>query len=144
MRTLRLACVLLPLTITVASCTPATVAPPVDEVIFLTAVAPETVQMEALFEGRVLADSRGCLRLDTETRQTVVWPHGFRLQTVRGTLHVVGDHGRAIGSIGERFRLGGGEVPMHDGLPLSREQMRLASDVCPGKLWIVGATESSR
>lgn len=105
-----------------------------DDVIFLVQRVEPTVVMEALFEGRVVPDSAGCLRLAGPDPATVVWPYGARLDglTVRDAA------GRTIGRIGGPFRLGGGEVPaLHTGIPLSAAE-REAARRCPGRFWIVG------
>lgn len=110
-----------------------------DETVFLAqSEAPDAV-MEALFEGRVKRDDDGCLRLDTPDAHTVVWPFGFSLVTVGGELVVRDAEGDAVGAIGGRFRLGGGEVAsLHDGIALAPEDRDRAESLCPGRYWIVG------
>jgi hypothetical protein len=126
----------------VSGCSPVPVGVEADEVLFLVATTPATVHMEALFDGRVERDSEGCLRLDRDASQTVVWPHGFSLQRRGGAAAVVDNGGRVVGTLGGRFVFGGGEVPLHDGLALSAEQRQLIEQRCPGRLWIVGAVVS--
>lgn len=103
--------------------------------LFLTTNVAPTDVMTALFVGQVNADAQGCLRLDLDGGQTVVWPHGA---TLDANLRVHDGQGRLIGRIGGGFRFGGGEVPLHDGLPLTKEQIEAVGSRCPGKLWIVG------
>lgn len=100
--------------------------------------APEAI-MDALFEGRVVRDPAGCLRLDGPDPATVVWPKDFSLEERGGELLVVAEDGGVAGRVGGPFRLGGGEVPfLHDGIPVSDEDRRLAAERCPGRYWIVG------
>lgn len=110
------------------------------EVLFLTETVPATMHMQALYEGNVIADAAGCLRLTGMGLQhTVVWPFGFELRRRMGVATVVDPAGRVIGEIGGAFALGGGEIPtLHDGIPLSDAQRALARDRCPGRYWIVG------
>lgn len=110
-----------------------------DETVFLAqSEAPDAV-MEALFEGRVARDDDGCLRLDTPDAHTVVWPFGFSLTADDGELVVRDAGGDAVGAIGSRFRLGGGEVAaLHDGIALAPEDRDRAESLCPGRYWIVG------
>jgi hypothetical protein len=106
-------------------------------------VAPNAV-MDALFQGRVVADAAGCLRLDSPDRVTVIWPRGFTLEpraggSPAGGLQVHDARGRSVGRIGGEFRLGGGEVPwLPDGIPLAADVRQHAVRRCPGIFWIVG------
>lgn len=106
--------------------------------IFITQSAPQTVVMQALYEGSVSRQG-DCLRLSDEPDgHTVVWPYGFRLSgSARDT--VVDDEGRTVGKIGDHFRLGGGEVPtLWENGPVSEQDRTIALEECPGRYWIVG------
>jgi hypothetical protein len=109
-------------------------------ILFLTQnLAPNAV-MEALFQGRIVADEAGCLRLQPGDRVTVIWPKGFTLERVSGAFLVRDAGGRAVGRIGDTFRLGGGEVPyLHQGIGLSAADRERAMSRCPGIFWIVGS-----
>lgn len=111
--------------------------------LFLTQASPAGAVMEALFEGRVIRDEQGCLRLETGggERHTVVWPHGFTLRSRAGALYVHDAEGREIGRVGGPFRFGGGEVPSAEWLDLSAEQRAQAQTRCPGRYWVVGDTD---
>jgi hypothetical protein len=108
-------------------------------VIFLAQnVVPDAV-MEALFQGRVVEDAAGCLRLDSPDPATVIWPKGFTVAVIGETMIVHSAAGREIGRIGGSFRLGGGEVPSlgeHTGI--SDADRHRAETHCPGRYWIVG------
>lgn len=106
-------------------------------VTFLTMRIDPDVHMEALFQGRVLADEEGCLRLDTEDRHTVVWPKGYGFYAPGSTIWILDAGGEVIGRVGEDFRLGGGEVTeLHDGLGFTAADRALAEAHCPGRYWI--------
>jgi hypothetical protein len=110
------------------------------EVVLLAQDESPAVVMDALFEGRVLVDGSGCLRLDAPGRQTVIWPEGFTLGAAGGEMVVRDDRGNTVGRVGDVFRLGGGEVTtLHDGIPLSPEDRERATERCPGRYWIVGS-----
>lgn len=103
-----------------------------EELFFFTQSATPDVVMDALFTGRVVRGEEGCLRLDSPTGPTVIWPAGYSLdgRTVRDAF---GD----VGSIGGTFRLGGGEVPsLHDGIRVTANTRQRAEAQCPGKYWI--------
>jgi hypothetical protein len=107
---------------------------------FLVLPFPTNVHMEALFQGRVVRDDSGCIRLESPSDATVVWPFGFELEA-RGTGEwVVMGNGEDLGAIGGRFRFGGGELPsLHEGLGFSDELAGQIQVRCPGRFWIVGA-----
>lgn len=111
----------------------------IQDVVFLTQnVEPEAV-MDALFEGDVVLDDVGCLRLDAPDRHTVVWPVGFSLEVDGDDLTVRDAEGRTVGSIGGTFRLGGGEVErLHEGIAMAPSDKTKAEERCPGRYWIVG------
>ncbi|MBW3571326.1 MAG: hypothetical protein KY467_09480 [Gemmatimonadetes bacterium] len=121
------------------ACSPDGVAGPPDTVL-LTQASPTKVVMQALFEGRVDRDEQGCLRLDSQDRHTVVWPFGFTLVRRDGGLYVRDAFRRDIGRIGGPFRFGGGEVPTVEGADLPAGKRELAESRCPGRYWVVGAT----
>jgi hypothetical protein len=110
------------------------------EPLFFTQNVIPSAVMEALFQGRIVADEAGCLRLQPGDRVTVVWPMGFTLERASGTFLVRDAGGRSVGLIGDTFRLGGGEVPyLHQGIGLSAADRERAMSRCPGIFWIVGS-----
>ncbi|HEX2078426.1 MAG TPA: hypothetical protein VHG08_11975 [Longimicrobium sp.] len=94
--------------------------------------------MDALFEGRVIRDQAGCLRLQSAQPSTVIWPAGSRLESRGGALFVIARDGRALTKIGAETRLGGGHVPSHAYAELTPRDRELAETRCPGEYWIVG------
>jgi hypothetical protein len=100
-------------------------------------VTPDAV-MEALFQGRVVTDGAGCLRLDSPDPATVVWPSGFAMTESGDDMLVRDAAGREIGRVGGTFRLGGGEVSSLQGAGVSAADRQRAETHCPGRYWIVG------
>ena len=97
--------------------------------------------MDALFQGRVVTDAAGCIRLDSPPPDagTVVWPFGFTLAREGRVLSVRDAAGREVGRIGGSFRFGGGHVPfLHEGTGFSAAERARAEARCPGTFWIVG------
>lgn len=108
-------------------------------VTFLVMTMTPEASMDALFEGRVVADEAGCLRLDGPDPATVVWPQGTAIEEEDdGTIRIVSGDGEVVGHVGGAFALGGGEVPsLHDGLGFTQADRDLAETHCPGRYWIV-------
>ncbi len=107
-------------------------------IVFVRQNETPTVVMEALFEGRVVADAAGCLRFDSSDTATVVWPNGFIMVASGEEMLVRDAAGRDIGRVGGTFRLGGGEVSSLQGTPMSAADRQSADTHCPGRYWIVG------
>ena len=110
-----------------------------DPLVLLTAAVEAREVMEALYTGRVVADSAGCLRLDSPEPATVVWPKGFSLgSSIEGPI-VRNAAGVEIGRVGAPFEFGGGYVNSLEGIAaISVETRRVARERCPGQYWIVG------
>lgn len=106
--------------------------------LFLTQDLVPQDAMSALFEGTVVLDDAGCIRLGGADDATVIWPHGF---TAELTIEGVEIHDRSdqpVGRLGDHFSLGGGEVEtLHAGMGFTEEDRDLASRHCPGRYWIV-------
>lgn len=112
------------------------------ETFFLTLPIVPNAHMEALFQGQVVQDQTGCLRLSSSAGATVVWPQGFKLQAHGVKNWVVTKSGRRLGVIGGPFRFGGGEVPLlHEGLGYSASLAEQIQARCPGRFWIVGPVD---
>lgn len=95
--------------------------------------------MDALFQGRVVRDERGCLRLQPPADATVVWPFGSTLEARSSGQWVVEAGGNEMGKIGGLFSFGGGEVPfLHVGLGFQQPDITQIQTRCPGRFWIVG------
>lgn len=94
--------------------------------------------MDALFEGSVVADEQGCIRLDAEDDATVIWPHGFTLQSTTEGLVIQDESGGSAGRLGDDFSLPGGEVTsLTDAMGFTDADRSLAEQHCPGRYWIV-------
>lgn len=118
--------------------------PGAGETVFLVMPFQTNLHMEALFQGRVVRDDSGCVRLQPPSDATVVWPFGFTLEPRTTGEWVVMGNGEDLGFIGGSFRFGGGEVPaLHRGLGFSNELAGQIHDRCPGRFWIVGAVTTS-
>lgn len=115
-----------------------------DATVFLAQNQPPQSVMEALFDGVVVRDAQGCLRLGGPEAATVVWPYGFKLEARDSGLYVKDAAGRSVGRIGGPFRFGGGHVPAHDYANLTARDRGLAESRCPGGYWLVGDTDLSR
>jgi len=105
-------------------------------VVFLALDTHQDMYMDALFQGRVTLDAQGCLRLGSGAGDTVIWPHGYTLDTRGGTLVVKDAQGREVGAVGGSFRFGGGEVTSLDQVNhVSATTRTKAEESCPGRYW---------
>ena len=108
--------------------------------VFISMRVVPNAHMEALYEGRVVADAAGCLRLDSPDPATVVWPKGYALADGSEWTSILDADGTVVGVVGGEFSLSGGEVPS---LPVemgfTQADRDLAESRCPGKYWIVGS-----
>lgn len=108
-----------------------------DNVVFLTLSETPDAFMEALFEGYVVLDEAGCLRLapsspdDAATPSpaldgpTVIWPDGFEIRLTIEGLEIWDStpDGTFSGRVGDRLSLPGGEVAsLHEGIPMTARQ----------------------
>lgn len=107
-------------------------------VVFMTQNVIPTATMAALFEGRVIADEDGCLRLDSADGHTVVWPHGYELTGGIDQVRILDRDGEPVGAVGGEFTLGGGEVTeLLEAMGFTAEDRARAEERCPGRYWIV-------
>jgi hypothetical protein len=110
-----------------------------DGLVFLTMRITPEAHMEALFEGAVVRDEAGCLRLDSPDAATVVWPRGWSFEQRDDALRILNAAGQLAASVGEQLTLPGGEV---ETLPsvwgFTQADRDLAGSQCPGRYWIVG------
>ena len=94
--------------------------------------------MEALYIGSVV-EIEGCLRASVDLEgHTIVWPPGFSMATEGDKYIVKNEEGVKVGTIGESFEFGGGEVStLWEGI-VDDATRTAALNRCPGKYWIVG------
>ena len=107
-------------------------------IVFLTLRIEPATYMDALYQGAVVVDEAGCVRLDTAEGHTVIWPKDFSFE-VRGggEFRVLDAAGDVVGNLPGDFALGGGEVEvLHEGLGFSDADNTLATTHCPGRFWI--------
>ena len=117
--------------------TPATTRVNAVDLVFLTQSEPQRAYMDALFTGRVIIDASRCTRLGDADGATVIWPAGFTVAQEGSSIRVLDNTGRAVGRLGESFRIGGGEVSeLHHSLQISYMDRAMAHESCPGRYWI--------
>jgi hypothetical protein len=108
--------------------------------VFLAQNQPAETVMEALFQGTVVQDEQGCLRLGGGHPATVIWPYGFKLEARVGGVYVEDASGRTVGRVGGSFSFGGGNINTHEHASLTARDHALAASRCPGTFWLVGET----
>jgi hypothetical protein len=106
--------------------------------VFLTESELPAGYMDALFQGRVVRDEQGCLRLESAQPATVIWPVGSTLESRDGALYVKDGAGRELAKIGAVASFGGGYVPSAEYASLSARDRSLAQTRCPGQYWLAG------
>lgn len=109
-----------------------------DPVHFMTQNGVPSEVMDAFFEGQVISDSEGCLRLADGEGPTVVWPVDFAGEVTAEGVAIRDGNGVEVGQVGGSFSLGGGEIPeLLTTLGFTEEDRNLAEALCPGGYWIV-------
>lgn len=109
------------------------------ELVFLAMRITPAAHMDALFEGAVVSDEAGCLRLDSSDAATVVWPRYWSLERRDDTVRILDADGHFVASLGERLSLPGGEVEtLPAAMGFTEADRELAGNRCPGRYWIVG------
>jgi hypothetical protein len=112
-----------------------------DATIFLAGSQSPMGVMDARFEGRVLRDAQGCLRLESSQPATVIWPLGSTLESRDGELYVKDAGGRELAMVGGASRFGGGYTANVEAGYLSSADRQLAETRCPGEYWIAAARQ---
>lgn len=92
---------------------------------------PHPARMTAILEGE-LVQINGCLRVDD---YLLVWPYGFSVSTSGGVIQINNSTGKPIATVGDKVKLGGGEMPVDRIANFSSE---LPSSRCSEPYWIVG------
>lgn len=113
-----------------------------DGVLLLTQDATDGSAMDALFNGSITLDDRGCLRLQSASGDgaTAVWPADYSLDRSGDAVRVVDADGTVVGALGGAFTFGGGEVAeLTADMGFTADDQALAQDRCPGRFWIVNA-----
>ena len=91
-----------------------------------------------------LAVLEGCLRVasfsGSNTDYLLVWPPDFRLSTEGGGIQVLNEAGQVVARVGEKVRMGGGQIsyPQH----LGEYVLRHLPPSCPGPYWVVGSVRT--
>ncbi len=97
----------------------------------------ERVTMEALLIGELVL-VHGCLRVnsnDSDSSYLPVWPPGFMVSIENDSIVILDEAGQVATRLGDRVRLGGGEVPMAIASAYAEQPL---PNECPGPYWIVG------
>lgn len=94
------------------------------------------IYMDAELVGELVLED-GCLRVGDDL---LVWPHGFSLSTEDGVIQIIDDNGQPIMRVGDKIKLGGGEMPSER---IAKYSAELPSDRCSGPYWIVGEVITS-
>jgi hypothetical protein len=94
--------------------------------------------MDAHFEGVIIADGEGCLRLEDEDGPTVVWPVHYTGEVTEQGVMILDDDGNEVGPVGGMFDFGGGSIPeLLASLGFTDGDRDTADALCPGSYWIV-------
>jgi len=67
--------------------------------------------MHAFFDGQVIVDDAGCLRLEDADGPTAVWPVGYMGEVTTDGVTILNVDGEEVGPVDGLFGLGGGELP---------------------------------
>jgi hypothetical protein len=92
--------------------------------------------MDALLVGELVLED-DCLSVGDDL---LVWPHGFSLSTEDGVIQIIDDNDQPIMRVGDKIKLGGGEMSREH---IAKYSAELPSDCCSGPYWIVGEVITS-
>lgn len=113
----------------------------IDGFLMLTQDVIASAYPDALFQGEVAADAAGCLRLqypEGDEGVTAVWPEGYELRNASTSPRIVNAAGETVGTLGESFEFGGGQVhELTEALGFTDADRELAAARCPGLYWVV-------
>lgn len=111
-----------------------------DSVRIMTQNVVQGTVMDAHFEGLVVADGDGCLRLAEQEGPTVVWPLGYTGQASADEIAILDGGDTEVGRVDGTFIFGGGIVSgLHETLGFNQADRNLAEELCPGSYWIVSS-----
>jgi hypothetical protein len=73
---------------------------------------PNYIYPTALFEGKLVLDNNS-LRLKAfwSTSDLLIWPYGYSPRIVDKQIQVIDNDGQLVGRLGDKIKVGGGEVP---------------------------------
>jgi hypothetical protein len=113
---------------------------PDGQTIYFPRQAPAVAGMDALLEGTLILDVKGCLRVQHESvplaeAPVIIWHYDFSLEINGEEITVLNGDGEPVGRVGEWTRMGGGE----GGRTLAAPEM---PEACPGPYWILGSIET--
>ncbi len=94
------------------------------------------IYMDALLVGELVLED-DCLRVGDDL---LVWPHVFSVSTEDGVIQIIDDNGQPIMRVGDKIKLGGGEMSSEH---IAKYSAELPSDRCSGPYWIVGEVITS-
>jgi len=94
------------------------------------------IYMDAELVGELVLED-GCLRVGDDL---LVWPHVFSLSTENGVILIIDDNDQPIMRVGDKIKLGGGEMPSEH---IAKYSAELPSGRCSGPYWIVGEVITS-
>lgn len=103
--------------------------------------------MTSLTRGDLTLDGKGCLHVEEpkyNTDSVPVWPAGFGVNTSGDEVRVLDEDGRILGEVGQRIKLGGGEISEKalDGNDLMEKPLLgELLERCPGDYWLVSSHE---
>ena len=107
------------------------------EVVFVSLQSDPNAWPEALYQGGLLIDDEGCLRLQGwSSNPAVVWPTGYRLSSIDGRLFIRDAQGEVRARLDADFQLGGGEMQTVDHLDLSSSSRTALATHCPGTYYL--------
>jgi len=100
---------------------------------------PQSIGLEALAVGR-LSLKDNCLRLTPlflfGEGELLIWPYGYTLKIDGKEIRVVDNNGLVVASVGDKIKVGGGEIPLE---MVEKNIGESLPDNCPGPYWSVSS-----
>jgi len=111
---------------------------PVPDLAFPQLRAQSATFMLALLQGKLVI-REGCLRVtggDEDAGGLVIWQPDYFLNDNDGIVEVLDREGEVVARVGEKVRMGGGEVPLT--AELQRQLREPLPSQCEGPYWLMG------
>jgi hypothetical protein len=91
----------------------------------------------AAYSGQLMLEDN-CLRIKDDTSYALIWPPGYGLDFLDGTIQILDEAGHNVAHVGENIFVGGGVTPVTGVRAIDGAMQQEILDSCEGPYWFVG------